>query len=103
MWRCAQEASCLCEDNRTKCYKKCLEGWPRPKLPVVLGSGGQAPSPLPSEALQQPAEGQEEHLLPRQGPFSPFQQEVTEQPLRLGEGRGTLWGGEGHSQAPLCE
>lgn len=60
--------------------------------------------------------GQGEHLLPHQGPFSPFQQEVTEQPLRLGEdsclaewsggwseGRGTLWGGEGHNQAPLCE
>lgn len=70
----AQEASCpsvgTAEPSATK---KGLEGWPRPKLPPLQGSG-ETQAPLPKEGLPA-ASGKVggRHLFPRKGPFSPFQ------------------------------
>ena len=52
--------------------KKCLGGWPGPKLPALQGSGG--PAPLSQVGLPAASSRVRGAPVPTQGPLSPFQQ-----------------------------
>lgn len=96
-------------DGRAKCYKSGLEGWPRPKLPALQGSG-ETQAPLPRRDCRQPASWW------GAGTCSCVRVLLvhSKQPVRLvgllaqsrgqSAGGGPLRVGEGHSQVPPpCE
>lgn len=53
----AQEASYPHGDSRAQCFKKGLDGQPRPKLPALQGLGAQAPFPEGTPGSQQRGRG----------------------------------------------